>query len=533
MLASVAGVERMVSHVIAQARRPARETGAVADAAAVVRDRVEFWSVLAEEQERPVRQELPDEPVSVPVSADDLAAAVDALLGNVFAHTPVGTGFAVAVRPGPVPAVVVEDSGAGIEDPALLDRGRSGGSSTGLGPRHRPADSGGGGGPARPVRRAAVRAACGGLARPPASVIAALPAAGPRLSPSEPWPPEPWSSPPRSSAPPRPEPPRRPPLSSPGSGARLARSLSSTPVCRACGLTLGDPTPGLRLVPLRLALGDPPAGLGLVPCALRPRPPGREPRPRAARSRPWRPPPSSPRPSFAASLAAAARFAAACRSASASCRAASPSAARPRASASRLVCEGAGQRRLRRRRRGAAGRLRDADADAETADDRCRRGGHRPRLHVPHISVLLDRCPADGDHSRSDEDNAAPAEPQQRDKPGRLAGVGCVFCKIVAGTAPASIAYADSTTVAFLDINPMTPGHLLVVPRVHAESLAELDAEAGAQLWRVGPAAGRGAAAVADPHRRGQLLPRRRGRGRAGDLARPPARDPALEGATG
>jgi signal transduction histidine kinase len=133
MLASVAGVERMVSHVIAQARRPARETGAMADAAAVVRDRVEFWSALAEEQERPVRQELPDEPVTVPVPADDLAAAVDALLGNVFAHTPVGTGFAVAVRPGPVPAVVVEDSGAGIEDPALLGRGRSGGSSTGLG----------------------------------------------------------------------------------------------------------------------------------------------------------------------------------------------------------------------------------------------------------------------------------------------------------------------------------------------------------------------------------------------------------------
>jgi diadenosine tetraphosphate (Ap4A) HIT family hydrolase len=64
--------------------------------------------------------------------------------------------------------------------------------------------------------------------------------------------------------------------------------------------------------------------------------------------------------------------------------------------------------------------------------------------------------------------------------------VGCVFCKIVAGTAPASIAYADNRTVAFLDINPMTPGHLLVVPRGHAAGLAELDAEAGAQLWRVG-----------------------------------------------
>ena len=64
--------------------------------------------------------------------------------------------------------------------------------------------------------------------------------------------------------------------------------------------------------------------------------------------------------------------------------------------------------------------------------------------------------------------------------------MGCVFCKIVAGTAPASIPYADSTTVAFLDINPMTPGHLLVVPRAHVDGLAELDAEAGAQLWRVG-----------------------------------------------
>ncbi len=133
VLASVAGVERMVSHVIAQARRPSREAGGVADAVAVVRERVEFWSVLAEEQERPVRQDLPDAPVRVPVSADDLAAAVDALLGNVFAHTPNGTGFAVVVRPGPVPAVVVEDSGTGIDDAALLDRGRSGGSSTGLG----------------------------------------------------------------------------------------------------------------------------------------------------------------------------------------------------------------------------------------------------------------------------------------------------------------------------------------------------------------------------------------------------------------
>ena len=134
MLGAVDALERMVSHVIAQARRPgARRADLAADAAAVVRERVAFWSALAEEQERPVGAEVPDRPVPVPVGADELAAAVDALLGNVFAHTPVGSGFTVSVSAAPVPALVVTDTGPGIDDPALLDRGRSGGSSTGLG----------------------------------------------------------------------------------------------------------------------------------------------------------------------------------------------------------------------------------------------------------------------------------------------------------------------------------------------------------------------------------------------------------------
>ena len=62
----------------------------------------------------------------------------------------------------------------------------------------------------------------------------------------------------------------------------------------------------------------------------------------------------------------------------------------------------------------------------------------------------------------------------------------CVFCRIVAGTAPGSIAYADGTAVAFLDIAPINPGHLLVVPRTHVGSLAELNPDTGAHLWRVG-----------------------------------------------
>ena len=47
----------------------------------------------------------------------------------------------------------------------------------------------------------------------------------------------------------------------------------------------------------------------------------------------------------------------------------------------------------------------------------------------------------------------------------------CVFCRIVAGTAPASVVHADDTAVAFLDVAPVTPGHMLVVPRTHAAGL--------------------------------------------------------------
>ncbi len=68
----------------------------------------------------------------------------------------------------------------------------------------------------------------------------------------------------------------------------------------------------------------------------------------------------------------------------------------------------------------------------------------------------------------------------------RIALVDCVFCQIVAGTSPASIAYADGTAIAFLDVAPITPGHLLVVPRTHAVGLADLNADTGAHLWRVG-----------------------------------------------
>lgn len=62
----------------------------------------------------------------------------------------------------------------------------------------------------------------------------------------------------------------------------------------------------------------------------------------------------------------------------------------------------------------------------------------------------------------------------------------CIFCAIVAGEAEASILYHDDRVTAFLDIQPVNPGHLLIVPNHHAAYLADLDPEDGAQLFRVG-----------------------------------------------
>jgi histidine triad (HIT) family protein len=69
--------------------------------------------------------------------------------------------------------------------------------------------------------------------------------------------------------------------------------------------------------------------------------------------------------------------------------------------------------------------------------------------------------------------------------PGRDDEAGCPFCAIVAATAPASVVYEDAEVLAFLDIRPVTPGHLLVIPKRHAPFLADLDEATGARLFRV------------------------------------------------
>jgi histidine triad (HIT) family protein len=55
--------------------------------------------------------------------------------------------------------------------------------------------------------------------------------------------------------------------------------------------------------------------------------------------------------------------------------------------------------------------------------------------------------------------------------------VTCLFCEIVAGRVPAKIAYQDEQILAFHDVNPQGPTHILVVPRRHITSLLDLGPE--------------------------------------------------------
>ena len=61
----------------------------------------------------------------------------------------------------------------------------------------------------------------------------------------------------------------------------------------------------------------------------------------------------------------------------------------------------------------------------------------------------------------------------------------CVFCKLLSGELVVSMVHQDELCSAFMDIQPVNPGHMLVVPNRHAPYLAELKEEEGAQMFRV------------------------------------------------
>ena len=61
----------------------------------------------------------------------------------------------------------------------------------------------------------------------------------------------------------------------------------------------------------------------------------------------------------------------------------------------------------------------------------------------------------------------------------------CIFCDVLSGKADGTFEYRDDHVAVFMDIQPVNPGHVLVVPNVHAATLAELDPEVGGLMLRV------------------------------------------------
>ncbi|MEU0953878.1 HIT family protein [Streptomyces niveus] len=68
---------------------------------------------------------------------------------------------------------------------------------------------------------------------------------------------------------------------------------------------------------------------------------------------------------------------------------------------------------------------------------------------------------------------------------------GCVFCAIARGRAAASIVFEDEWVMAFMDLQPVNPGHVLVIPKSHAEGLEDLRDDVGMRLWAVAHGLGR------------------------------------------
>lgn len=130
----VAALERTLTAVIQHARRPqATRDDRTCDARGVMLDRVAYWAPLAEDQGRQVDVDDPGTPLPVGCTTDELAAALDALIENVVAHTPEGTPMRVEGRATDVGCELdVVDHGPGIPLGATR-RGRSDRGSTGLG----------------------------------------------------------------------------------------------------------------------------------------------------------------------------------------------------------------------------------------------------------------------------------------------------------------------------------------------------------------------------------------------------------------
>lgn len=117
-----------IDDAVREARRPLREDlPSSCDAVTAVSARVDYWTPLAEDQDRPVDVSLPAAPLPVRLSALELGDVVDVCIDNIFAHTPEGTGFSVRLVAEPSQAVlVITDQGPGFATAGAQRPGSSG-----------------------------------------------------------------------------------------------------------------------------------------------------------------------------------------------------------------------------------------------------------------------------------------------------------------------------------------------------------------------------------------------------------------------
>ena len=73
---------------------------------------------------------------------------------------------------------------------------------------------------------------------------------------------------------------------------------------------------------------------------------------------------------------------------------------------------------------------------------------------------------------------------------------GCIFCRITSGQIPASIIADDDALVAFLDINPIRPGHVQIVPRAHYPYFDEMPPDIAARIIQLGQKVARAQKAI-------------------------------------
>ena len=144
---SLDDLESAVTRLMTETRQAPRPVSRRADLAGAVRDRMAFWTVLAKSQQRLASVSVPARRADVALGREELGAAIDALLSNVFTHTPEGTPFSVHLRRAAPAArswsLIVEDQGTGPSQQAPT-AGKRGGTGLGLDIVRRTAELAGG-----------------------------------------------------------------------------------------------------------------------------------------------------------------------------------------------------------------------------------------------------------------------------------------------------------------------------------------------------------------------------------------------------